>query len=290
MQDEQGRIVMISLYVDDLITIGDATYLIKEIKQQMSQVLEMKHLGELRYCLGREIWRNLGKTFMSQGKYVKGLLERFGMDQCKLAAVPLQQNIKLQIGDGSKEANTTLYRQLVGSLIYVTTTRLDLVYGVSVLSQYMSKSLESHWNAAKSVLRSITGYAFSIGSGVITWSSKKQNTVSLSSAEAEYQAMCAATCEAVWLRRLFQDVGEEQIDATKIRCDNQSSIKLANNPVFHKNTKHIDTQFHFVREKVQSKEIHLVYCNTKPLGKIKFDIFREMLGIFVNPFSIKGER
>ena len=110
--------------------------------------------------------------------------------------------------------------------------------------------------------------------------------------------MCAATCEAVWLWRLLQDVGEEQIDATTIRCDNQSSIKLANILVFHKNTKHIDTQFHFVREKVQSKEIHLVYCKTcynvadiftKPPGKIKFEMFREMLGIFVNPFSSKGE-
>jgi len=73
--------------------------------------------------------------------------------------------------------------------------------------------------------------------------------------EAEYQAMCAATCEVVWLQRILQDVGEEQTDATKIKCDSQSSIKLANNLVFHKNTKHIDTQFHFVREKVQSKEI-----------------------------------
>ena len=151
----------------------------------------------------------------------------------------------------------------------------------------MSKPLESHWNAAKCVLRylqgtidygiiyidsydvrltgftepdwagniddsrSIIGYAFSIGSGVITWSNKKQNTVSLSSAEAEYQAMCAATCEAVWLWIILQDVVEEQKDATTIKCDNRSSIKLANNPVFHKNTKHIDTQFHFVREKVK---------------------------------------
>ena len=110
--------------------------------------------------------------------------------------------------------------------------------------------------------------------------------------------MCAATCEAIQLRRLLQDVGEEQKDATAMRCDNQNSIKLANNPVFHNNTKHIDTQFHFVKEKVQSKEIHLVYCNTcgnvayiftKPLGKIKFEMFRVMLGIFVNPFFIKGE-
>ena len=137
-----------------------------------------------------------------------------------------------------------------------------------------------------------------IRSRVITWSSKKHNTISLFSAEAKYQAMCATTCEAVWLWRLLQDVGEEQRDTTIIRCDNHSSIKHANNPVFHKNTKHIDTQFHFVREKFQSKEIHLVYCKTfhnvvdiftKPLGRIKFEIFREMLGIFVNSFSIKGE-
>lgn len=90
MQDEQSRIVLIYLYVDDLIITGDATYLIKEIKKQMSQVFEMKNLGELRYCLGLEIWRDSGQTFPSQGKYVKGLLERFRMDQCKRPAVPLQ--------------------------------------------------------------------------------------------------------------------------------------------------------------------------------------------------------
>lgn len=208
------------------------------------------------------------------------------MDECKVVAVPLQQNIKLQNEDGSKEADVTLYKQAIGSLIYLTTIVLDLAYIVSVLSQYMSKPLEIHWNVAKCILRylqgtvdygiiytdssnvrltgftdsdwagnvddcrSIIGYAFSIGSRVITWRIKKQNRISLSSAEAEYQAMYAMTCEAVWLRRLLQDVGEEQKDATTIRCDNQSSIKLANNLVFHKNTKHIDAQLHFVREKV----------------------------------------
>lgn len=109
--------------------------------------------------------------------------------------------------------------------------------------------------------------------------------------------MCAATCDEIWLSILLHDVGEEQNDATIIKCDNQSSIKLLNNLVFHKNTKHIDTQSHFVREKVQSKEIYIEYCNTcdnatniftKPLGRIKFKLFREMLGVLVNPFSIKG--
>ena len=137
-----------------------------------------------------------------------------------------------------------------------------------------------------------------LGTGFIAWRSKKQNNVLLFSIEVEYQEMCAATCGAVQLRRLFHDVGEEQKDATIIRCDNQSSVKLANNHVFHKNTKHIDTQFQFFREKVQSKEIHIKYCNTcdnvaniftNPLGRIKFELFREMLGVLVNPFSIKGE-
>eukprot|EP00253_Pinus_taeda_P031047 PITA_31047 len=174
----------------------------------------MKHLGELRYCLGLEIWRDSGQTFMSQAKYVKEMLEKFRMDQCKSAQVPLQQNIKLQCEDGSKAVDETLYRHLVGSLIYLTTTRSDLAYAVSMLSQFMTKPLECRF--ADSDLTgnvddriSITGYAFSLGSGVITWSSKKQNIVSLSSTEAEYQAMCAATCEVVWLWRLLQDVGEE---------------------------------------------------------------------------------
>eukprot|EP00253_Pinus_taeda_P023664 PITA_23664 len=249
MKDEQGCIVLISLYVDDLIITSDATYQIDEIKEQMSQMFEMKHLGELRYYLGLEIRRDSGQTFLSQAKYVKVLLEKLRMDQCKPAPVPLKLTIKLQLEDGSKVADATLYKQLVGSLIYLTTTRPDLAYAISVLSQFMSKLLESDWNAAKSVLRSIIGYAFSLGSGVITWSSKKHNTVSLSSAKAEYQSMCAATCEAIWLQRLLWDVREEHKVGTTIRCDNKSSIMLANNLVFQKNTKHINTQFHFVREK-----------------------------------------
>jgi hypothetical protein len=110
--------------------------------------------------------------------------------------------------------------------------------------------------------------------------------------------LCATTFEVVWLRRILEDVGEEQKEPIMIKCDNQSSIKLANNPIFHARTKHVDAQFHFVREKLQSIEIDLMYCNTcenatdiftKPLGKIKFELFREMLGVKFNPFFIKGE-
>eukprot|EP00253_Pinus_taeda_P021917 PITA_21917 len=253
-----------------------SAFLNGELKEE---VFEMKDLGELHYCLGLEVWRDYGLTFLTQGKYVRGLLKKFRMDQCKAALVTIQQNVKLHNDDGSKEVDATLYRQLVGSLIYLTTTRLDLSFSVSVLSQLMSKPLENIWVAAKGVLRYvqgtinigikyiylfdvkligysdldwagylddrryITGYAFNIGSGVISWSSKKQSIVSSSLAEAEYQVVCVTTCEAIWLRILLHDAGEEKKYATMIKCDNQSSIKLANNPVFHKNTKHIGKRF-----------------------------------------------
>eukprot|EP00253_Pinus_taeda_P014191 PITA_14191 len=242
----------------------------------------MKDLGEMHYCLGLEVWRDSSQTFLSQGKYAKSLLTKFKMEECKATFVPLQQNNKLQVNDGSKYADATLYKQLVGSIIYLTTTRPNLAYAVSVLSQFMTQPHENHWLAAKGVLRYL----------------KQQHIVALSSAEEKYQAMCVAACEAVWLHRLLQDVGEEQTEATVINCDNKSSIKLAYNLVFHKNNKHIDTQFHFVRENVQSKEICAEYCNscdnmddifTKPQGRLKFELFRDILGVFKNPFSIKGE-
>eukprot|EP00253_Pinus_taeda_P019213 PITA_19213 len=148
--------------------------------------------------------------------------------------------------------------------------------------------LDSDWAGNLDDRRSITGYAFSIGSRVIAWSSKKQSTVALSLCEAEYQALCAAMCEATWLRRILNDAGKEQKNSTSIKSDNQSTIKLAYNPVFHKNTKHIDTQFHFIREKLQSKEIIVEYCKTcynmadiftKPLARVKFELFRGMSGV-----------
>eukprot|EP00253_Pinus_taeda_P022095 PITA_22095 len=139
--------------IDDLITTGSADNLIEEIKQQLSQKFEMKDLGEMHYYLGLEVWRDSSQTLLSQGKHAKSLLTKFKMDECKAAFVPLQQNNKLQVIDGSKYADATLYRQLVGSLIYLTTTRPDLAYAVSVLSQFMTQPHENHWLAAKGVLR-----------------------------------------------------------------------------------------------------------------------------------------
>ena len=177
----------------------------------------MKDLGELHYCLGLEFWINTGQTFDCHSKYVREVLKRFKMDQCKSSIVFMQHNVKLSCVDGSKEVNGTMYRQMVGSLNYITITRPDIAYSMSVLSRFMVKPLKIHWNAAKAILgylkgtldygikytnasdveltgysdsnwagnlddrRSTTRYAFNIGSWVVSWSSKKQPIVSLSS-------------------------------------------------------------------------------------------------------------
>ena len=105
--------------------------------------------------------------------------------------------------------------------------------------------------------------------------------------------MTSATCEAIWLRRILEDVGTKQEQATRIQCDNQISIKLAHNPVYHARSKHIELQHHFMREKIEPKEIELTYCSTsenvadiftKAVGRIHFEDLRKKLGVVKNPF------
>jgi hypothetical protein len=124
--------------------------------------------------------------------------------------------------------------------------------------------------------RCTSGYAFSIGSAVVAWSSKKQPTVALSSTEAEYRGAAVATCEAIWLKRLLKDLHKEMSDPTVIYCDNLSSIQLAKNLVFHARTKHIEVHYHFVRERVLSCEVELQYV---PTDWQTADIFTKPLGI-----------
>jgi hypothetical protein len=130
--------------------------MIEEIKIKLSQQFEMKDLGPSHYCLRLEIWRENGKTLITQRKYTKEVLRRFNMNTCKPISTPLKQNVKLNNNDDSKEVDGTLYRQLVGSLNYLTTTR-HIAYSISILSQFMTKPHENHWKAAKRVLRYLKG-------------------------------------------------------------------------------------------------------------------------------------
>jgi hypothetical protein len=129
---------------------------------------------------------------------------------------------------------------------------------------------------------------FSLGSAMISWSSRKQKSIALSTAEAEYMAACEACTEAVWLRKLISDLFDQTPESTTIYCDNQSCIRLSEHPVFHERSKHIEIKYYFIRDKFQKGEVKLEYIPTdkqttniltKPLSRIKFAYFREKMGI-----------
>uniref|UniRef100_A0A2N9EI16 Integrase catalytic domain-containing protein n=1 Tax=Fagus sylvatica TaxID=28930 RepID=A0A2N9EI16_FAGSY len=217
---------------------------------------------------------------------------------CKPVSTPMSSNEKLQQNDAAEKADAKAYRSLVGSLIYLTNTRPDIVHSVSLISRFMNQPSKLHYATAKRILRylqgtkklgilykkendnnlvgftdsdwvgslddrkSTSGYIFCLGSKVIAWSSKKQKTVALSSAEAEYIAANDAACEAVWLRKILSDLQQKIEEPTVICCDNMSAIAMTKNPVFHARTKHIELRHHFIRDLVSQGEIQLKFIST----------------------------
>ena len=331
--DSTSSIVII-LYVDDLVIGGENLVEINKVKSLLSDKFEMTDMKELHYFLGIEVIRTPAGIIISQRHYILNLLYKFGMTECKSIATPLDRNLKLDADSGAKECEPTQYRQLIGSLIYLTITRPDLSYPVGLLSQFMQTPRDIHFDCAKRILRyvsgtmdygilyksatpirlegytdadwagykadrrSTSGFVFSLGSGAISWSSKKQPTVALSSTEAEYRGAAVAACEAVWLKRILKDLGVPIKDPTPLYCDNLSSIHLARNPVFHARTKHIEVHYHFIRERVQAGDVNLLHINTnlqtadiftKALGADKLRQFMSYLGLVIPDLpSLRG--
>jgi hypothetical protein len=157
--------------------------------------------------------------------------------------------------------------------------------------------MDADWVGNVSDRRSTSGFMFSFGSGAVSWSSKKQPTVALSSTKAEYRSVAIATCEVLWLQKLLSDLGVLVDAPIVIYCDNISSILLANNPVYHAKKKHIEVHYHFIRKKVLAKEVDLIHVSTKDqvadiftkaLGTDKLKKFRKMLGVLEVDLSLRG--
>ncbi|XP_074327097.1 secreted RxLR effector protein 161-like [Apium graveolens] len=200
--------------------------------------------------------------------------------------------------EGSNRVNTTLYKQLVGCLMYLTVTRPDLMFVVCLVSRFMADPREEHMLIIKRVLRylkgtldfgifygkslntnllgytdsdyardmddrkSTSGYVFLLNGAAICWSSRKQDIVTLSSTEAEYVAATSAACHCIWLKGLLQELGAVGAVCIDILCDNSSAIKLSKNPVMHRRTKHIDVRFHYLRNLSGEGAMQLVFCGT----------------------------
>lgn len=216
-------------------------------------------------------------------------------------SVHLSKDMEPSTEDERRAMASVPYRSAVGSIMYAMVgTRPDIAAAVGAVSRFMATPGQRHWTAVKRVLRylkgtaswalhiggaspglvtlhgycdadwagdiddrrSTTGYYFSLGSGSVTWNSKRQVTVALSSTEAEYMAVSSATRELVWLRRLLSELGVAQTVPTVLYGDNQGAIALAKNPVAHARTKHIDVQHHFIRQQVACDAVTLQYCPT----------------------------
>eukprot|EP00253_Pinus_taeda_P024150 PITA_24150 len=301
IKEKDGKILIVVLYVDGVIFTGNDDYLIENFKTVMKEEFEMTDMGLLRYFLGIEVEQNGNGFFISQVKYVNEVLERFNMQESKATITPTVMGLKLSKEDNSKDFDPSLYKSIVGSLMYLTATRPDIMHAVSLISRFMERPKEAHCDWARSVddRKSTSGYVFHMGSGAISWASKKQTIVALSTAEAEYVAATTVACQAIWMRRMLRSLCQEQAKGTMIFCDNSSAIALSKNFVFHKRTKHIDTNFHYIRELVNNGEIVLEHCRTqeqvadiltKPLGWKSFEFLRKCPGMTNNPaVEIKGD-
>ncbi|XXG45853.1 hypothetical protein AAC387_Pa02g0824 [Persea americana] len=317
-------VTICAIYVDDLIITGNNSENVENIKKSLFQQFEMTDLGELQFFLGIEILKSDQGILIMQKKFALELLLKFGLLNSRSALTPLEVNHRLSKDEGTLIDDPRSYREMVGSLIYVTISRPDLAYSVGIVSQFIQSPRKPHvdvvkrilryvkgtvsegvfykkgvpikllgycdadWAADSSTRRSNSGFCFSLGSGSVTWASKKQPTVALSSTEAEYRAAMLATCESVWLTRLLADLGEKVDYGIPIASDSISSIMLASNPIFHARTKHIEIHYHFIREKVLNKEIDFVYTATKDevadfftkaLNSRKFERFKSKLGM-----------
>lgn len=253
------------------------------------------------------------------------------MSEAKSVMTPMEPGSYLmKAKDAADTQLIRRYQCAIGSLMYaMTQTRPDIAYAVSTLSQFAHNPDETHWKALKRVFRyirgtldvtikyksdtsgrlqllgysdsdwggdletrkSTSGYVFQLANGPVSWCSKRQKTVALSSCEAEYMALTETTKEAVWMRGLLQELGLKGFNSVAIRMDNQGAMALAKNPEFHARTKHIDIRHHYIREVESRGLIHLNYVPTadmaadgltKPLSTVKFLRFIDLIGLVIH--------
>ena len=311
----QGKSKIILLvWVDDLIIGASDMQVLNDFKKTLKDNFKMKDLGPLTYFLGIEFNCSPGKISMKQTKYIERILEKFRLENCNPKSLPCATGINTELSEGSKLLHdVTLYREMVGSLIYVMTgTRPDICYVVNLLAQHMASPTLAHLKLCKQVYkylkgtkdydlkfqksknglflegwtdsdwgsspdrRSISGYCYQLNDNgaLISWGSCKQRIVALSSTEAEYVAVTDAMKEGNFLRQLLADMTGSKRKIIRLHADNQGAIALSKNAVHHKRTKHIDIRYHFIRYEVDNKIVYLVYV---PTGKNTADMFTKPL-------------
>lgn len=323
----EGHITIILVYVDDLIVTGSSSEFIASLILQLSNTFALKDLGKLHCFLGAEVHYQTTGLTLTQSKYIRDLLAHANMmAQSQLPLLWSWDFSCLNMGI-HHFLTPSLYHNLAGALQYITIMRPDVSYTVNKSCQFMHKPIESHFTAMKRLLRYLkatidlnlqlrsasslhlqafsnadwagcpdarrftNGYCIFRGPNLVSWSSKKQRVVARSSTEAEYRVLAVATAEVTWLQHLLKELHVSLPQAPTLWCDKWSATTA--NPIFHTRTKHIELDFHFVREKVASKDLEVRYINsldqladifTKSQPSCRFHLLRSKLAV-VQPLA-----
>ena len=323
---KRGHSIFVLVYVDDIIVASSSSQATDALLVDLRAEFALKDLGDLHFFLGIEVKRGRDGLTLTQERYALDILKRSGMQLCKPVDTPLSPTEKLSIESGDKLGpdDSTKYRSMVGALQYLTLTRPDIAFAVNKVCQFLHAPTTVHWSAVKRILRyvkgtvnlglqirrsrsmlvssfsdanwagcvddrrSTGGFAMFLGENLVSWTARKQPTVSRSSTEAEYKALANATTEMIWVQKLLTELGVAHPPRALLWCDNIGAKYLAANPIFHARTKHIEIDFHFVRVRVAQKLLDIRFIHTgdqvadgftKALPIVKLRQFRNNLNL-----------
>ncbi|KAL6315942.1 hypothetical protein AAG906_013776 [Vitis piasezkii] len=300
----EGKLTIIIVYVDDIILTGDHEEKIDLLKKLLTKEFEIKDLGNLKYFLGMEIARSKKGIAVSQRKYVLDLLNETGMLGCKPAETPMDTTVKLEESDGSAPVDKGRYQRLVGKLIYLSHTRPDIGFSVSVVSQFMNNPTEKHMTVVIRILRYLK---MTPGKGLFFQRTTKKEIEIFSDADwagsVTDRRSTSGYCSFVW-GNLVTWRSKKQSSLEELRvplkhpmvlyCDNQAAISIAKNPVHHDRTKHVEIDRHFIKEKIEEGVFKVSYtptnCQTadiltKALARVNFEDLTEKLGM-INIYNV----
>ena len=315
--------IVVQIYVDDIIFGSSTQDLCEEFSELMQKEFEMSLMGELTYFLGLQVKQTATGLLISQEKYTRELLTKYNFKDLKGKATPMANGVKLDADEKGVSVNQKQYRGMIGSLLYLTASRPDILFCVCLCARFQSNPKESHLTAVKRIFRyligteniglwypkgqelnvvgycdadfagcrverkSTSGSCIFLGGCLISWNSKKQNSIALSTAEAEYVASGTCIAQILWIKSQLEDYG---ISLAKIpvMCDNTSAINIAKNLIVHSRTKHIEIRHHFIRDHITKGDIEIKFIETsrqladiftKPLGTDQFHTLVRELGM-----------
>ena len=258
----------------------------------------MSMVGELTYFLGLQVKQTNSRIYINQAKYARNLVKIFRLEKATHARTLMATNAKLTNDPSDESVDVTLYRSMIGCLLYLTASRPDIAFSVGVCSRFQSNPKVSHLNTVKKIIKYVSGTCdyglfynkesnlslvgfsdshwannaddrkstiggcFYVRANLVAWMSKKQNSISLSIAEVEYIAARSCCSQLLWMKKLLSDYGISQ-DTMVVYGDNSSAIDISKNPIQHSKTKHIEIRYHFIRDLVKRKIVTLEYIPTE---------------------------